>query len=82
LDFKQKENKIECKIQNVCFFEILKEEKINELSDKNEIENESNKYPIYMMEKIDKKEEEINDEKSDSESISASEEKDDFKYTV
>ena len=82
MDIKKKENKIECKIQNVCFFEILKEEKINELNDKNEIKNESNKYPIYMMEEIDKKEEEINDEKSYSESISASEEKDDFKYTV
>jgi hypothetical protein len=53
LDIKKKENKIECKIQNMCFFEILKEEKINELNDKNEIKNESNNYPIFMIEEID-----------------------------
>ncbi len=37
----------------MCFFEILKEEKINELNDKNEIKNESNNYPIFMIEEID-----------------------------
>jgi hypothetical protein len=56
----------------------LNEEQVNEFNDKIEIENESDKNPIQMMEEINKKEEETNDEKSESESISASEEKDEF----
>ena len=65
----------------MCFFEILNEEKINEFNVKNEIENGSDKHSIQMMEEINKKEEETNEEKSESESISASEEKDEFVCT-